>query len=97
MFPGAFSSSWPIICSGSEIGWGVYGIFRKPLKKAFQTCMVYGGGGGGGRGVAAKKIYSAGNMDGSGNFGPFPGILKARDRISIRFGSDVQVFSPEPP
>ena len=76
----------------------MYGIFRKPLKKAFQTCMVYGGGGGGGEGGGgAKKSYSAGNMDGSGNFGPFSGILKARDRILIRFGSDVQVFSPEPP
>ena len=44
--------------------------------------------------MAAEKSYSAGNVDGSGNFGPFSGILKARDRISTHFGSYLQVFSP---
>ena len=77
---------------------GCVWYIQKALEKGFSD--MYGlwwwwwwGGGG----VAAKKSYSAGNMDGSGNFGPFSGILKARNRILIRFGSDVQVFSPEPP
>ena len=68
----------------------MYGIFGKPLKRAFQTCVCHWGY------VASKKSYSAANVDRSGVFGQFSGISKARDTILTRFVSHFQVFGLEP-
>ena len=47
-----------------------------------------------------KKVIQLATWTGQGILARFRGILKARDRILIRFGSDVQVFRspvPNPP
>ena len=74
-----FYSFWRITSCRREIGWGMYGIFGKPLKRAIQTCMGHGGVGG-----RQKKLFSrqhgrvrvfwpvSRNFEGSGqDFDPF--------------------------
>ena len=76
---GHFCGFLQITSSRWEIGWGMYGIFGKPLKRAIQTCMGHGGVGG-----RQKKLFSrqhgrvrvfwpvSRNFEGSGqDFDPF--------------------------
>ena len=64
----------------------MWGIFGKPLKRAFQTCMGHGG-----VGVNQQKLF--GRQRGRfRDFGPFSGISEVRDTILTRFGSHFQVF-----
>ena len=51
----------PTECSG---GRGMWGIFRKPLKRAFRRCMGWGGGGG--RTIFFRKLSVT--IDGLGVF-----------------------------
>ena len=68
----------------------MYGIFGKPWKRAFQTCMGHRG-----VGVRQQKLFSR-QRGRFRDFGPFSGISEAQDTILTWFGSHFQVFGLEP-